>query len=131
MTCIRVNVNRCTCPNMCMCMCMCVCVYRASNQHRDSVASHIGHYDMMSFFAVAQNDAIGRVRYQLLEVCSRHHYTAYVNSTPYFYRLSIIYSSPTHLCYWYCEYRKCCSLVGLPLRDRMTTKITILSIFSV
>mmetsp|Transcript_3759 Transcript_3759/g.6396 ORF Transcript_3759/g.6396 Transcript_3759/m.6396 type:complete len:93 (+) Transcript_3759:107-385(+) len=39
----------------------------ASNQHRDSVASHIGHYDMMSYFAVAQNDAIGRVRYQLLE----------------------------------------------------------------
>ena len=27
-----------------------------------------GHYDMISFFAVAQNDSIGRVRYQLLEV---------------------------------------------------------------
>jgi hypothetical protein len=43
----------------------------ASNQHRDTIASHIGHYDMLSFFAVAQNDSIGRVRYQLLEVCTR------------------------------------------------------------
>lgn len=40
----------------------------ASNQHRDTLASHIGHYDMLSYFAVAQNDSIGRVRYQLLEV---------------------------------------------------------------
>jgi len=39
----------------------------AVNQHRDTLASHIGHYDMMSYFAVAQNDSIGRVRYQLLE----------------------------------------------------------------
>mmetsp|Transcript_12683 Transcript_12683/g.19111 ORF Transcript_12683/g.19111 Transcript_12683/m.19111 type:complete len:91 (+) Transcript_12683:93-365(+) len=39
----------------------------ASNQHRDTIASHIGHHDMLSFFAVAQNDSIGRVRYQLLE----------------------------------------------------------------
>jgi splicing factor 3B subunit 5 len=40
----------------------------ASNQHRDTMASHIGHSDMLSYFAVAQNDSIGRVRYQLLEV---------------------------------------------------------------
>mmetsp|Transcript_46188 Transcript_46188/g.80777 ORF Transcript_46188/g.80777 Transcript_46188/m.80777 type:complete len:91 (+) Transcript_46188:98-370(+) len=39
----------------------------ASNQHRDTLASHIGHNDMLSYFAVAQNDSIGRVRYQLLE----------------------------------------------------------------
>ena len=41
-----------------------------SNQHRDTICSHIGHYDMLSFFAVAQNDSVGRVRYQLLEVNS-------------------------------------------------------------
>ena len=34
---------------------------------RDTIASHIGHHDMTSFFAIAQNDSIGRVRYQLLE----------------------------------------------------------------
>mmetsp|Transcript_2254 Transcript_2254/g.3546 ORF Transcript_2254/g.3546 Transcript_2254/m.3546 type:complete len:92 (+) Transcript_2254:112-387(+) len=39
----------------------------ASNQHRDTLASHIGHSDMLSYIAVAQNDSIGRVRYQLLE----------------------------------------------------------------
>lgn len=40
----------------------------AANQHRDSVASHLGHFDLLSYFALAQNDSIGRVRYQLLEV---------------------------------------------------------------
>lgn len=39
----------------------------AVNQHRDTLASHIGHHDMLSYFAVAQNDSVGRVRYQLLE----------------------------------------------------------------
>ena len=33
-----------------------------------NVASHVGHYDMLSYFAVAQNDSIGRVRYQMYEV---------------------------------------------------------------
>lgn len=39
----------------------------AVNQHRDTLASNIGHYDMLSFIAVAQSDSVGRVRYQLLE----------------------------------------------------------------
>lgn len=39
----------------------------AVNQHRDTLASHIGHHDLLSFFAIAQNDSVGRVRYQLLE----------------------------------------------------------------
>lgn len=38
------------------------------NQHRDTYASYVGHYDMLSYFAVAQNDSVGRVRYQMLEV---------------------------------------------------------------
>ena len=40
----------------------------ACNQHRDTLASHIGHYDMLSYFAVAQNESIGRMRYNMLEV---------------------------------------------------------------
>lgn len=40
----------------------------ATNQHRDSIASHVGHSDLLAYFAVAENNAIGRVRYQLLEV---------------------------------------------------------------
>eukprot|EP00752_Nemacystus_decipiens_P004948 g4501.t1 len=39
----------------------------ATNQHRDSIASHIGHSDLLTYFAVAENNAVGRVRYQLLE----------------------------------------------------------------
>ena len=39
-----------------------------TNQHRDTCASLIGHHDMLSFIAVAQNDSVGRARYQLLEV---------------------------------------------------------------
>jgi splicing factor 3B subunit 5 len=39
-----------------------------TNQHRDTYASNIGHYDILSYMAVAQGDSIGRMRYQLLEV---------------------------------------------------------------
>ncbi|KAL6048637.1 Splicing factor 3B subunit 5 [Balamuthia mandrillaris] len=38
-----------------------------SNQHRDSYASYIGHYPMLSYFAIAENESIGRVRYNLLQ----------------------------------------------------------------
>ena len=40
----------------------------AVNQHRDTNASHIGHYDMMVYFSVAENVPIQRVRYNLLQV---------------------------------------------------------------
>mmetsp|Transcript_26489 Transcript_26489/g.58072 ORF Transcript_26489/g.58072 Transcript_26489/m.58072 type:complete len:92 (-) Transcript_26489:209-484(-) len=39
----------------------------ATNQHRDTMASHVGHYDQLSYYAVAQNESIGRVRSQMLE----------------------------------------------------------------
>eukprot|EP00568_Trieres_chinensis_P013914 CAMPEP_0183319930 /NCGR_PEP_ID=MMETSP0160_2-20130417/64955_1 /TAXON_ID=2839 ORGANISM="Odontella Sinensis, Strain Grunow 1884" /NCGR_SAMPLE_ID=MMETSP0160_2 /ASSEMBLY_ACC=CAM_ASM_000250 /LENGTH=121 /DNA_ID=CAMNT_0025486523 /DNA_START=66 /DNA_END=431 /DNA_ORIENTATION=+ len=39
----------------------------ATNQHRDTLASHVGHFDQLSYFAVAQNESIGRVRAQMLE----------------------------------------------------------------
>lgn len=39
-----------------------------TNQHRDTYATHLGHHDQLAYFAVAQNDAVGRVKYQLLEV---------------------------------------------------------------
>ena len=38
-----------------------------SNQQRDTIASNIGHYDLMSYFAVAENESIGRTRYNLME----------------------------------------------------------------
>ena len=39
----------------------------AVNHHRDSLASHIGHTDMLAYFAVAENESVGRVRYAMLE----------------------------------------------------------------
>ena len=39
-----------------------------SNHHRDTFASHIGHYDLLSYMAVAENEAVARTRYKLLEV---------------------------------------------------------------
>ena len=38
-----------------------------TNQHRDTYASHVGHYDQLSYFAVATNESIGRTRLQFLE----------------------------------------------------------------
>lgn len=49
-----------------------------NNQHRDTLASHIGHYDMLSYIAVAQNDSIGRVKYQLMEVYIINSYYIYI-----------------------------------------------------
>jgi hypothetical protein len=39
----------------------------AVNHHRDSIASHIGHTDQLAYFAAAENAAVGRVRYAMLE----------------------------------------------------------------
>ena len=39
-----------------------------TNQHRDTLSSHISHFDSLAYFAVAQNDSIGRVKSQLLQV---------------------------------------------------------------
>ncbi len=37
------------------------------NHHRDSMASHIGHSDMLAYCAVAEGEAIGRVKHTMLE----------------------------------------------------------------
>ena len=39
----------------------------AVNIHRDSYASYIGHHPMLAYLAVAENESIGRVKYQLLQ----------------------------------------------------------------
>ena len=40
----------------------------AVNIHRDSYASYVGHHPMLAYFAIAENEAIGRVRYNFLQV---------------------------------------------------------------
>ncbi|CAO2172969.1 unnamed protein product [Urochloa humidicola] len=40
----------------------------AVNIQRDSYASYIGHYPMMAYFAIAENESIGRERYNFMQV---------------------------------------------------------------
>jgi splicing factor 3B subunit 5 len=41
----------------------------AVNIQRDSYASYVGHYPMLSYFAIAENESIGRERYEFMQVC--------------------------------------------------------------
>ncbi|KAG5680853.1 hypothetical protein PVAND_010334 [Polypedilum vanderplanki] len=38
-----------------------------TNIHRDSLSSYIGHYDQLSYFAIAENECKARVRFNLIE----------------------------------------------------------------
>ncbi|KAH6919531.1 hypothetical protein HPB50_025316 [Hyalomma asiaticum] len=37
------------------------------NQHRDSYASYLGHFDMLNYFAVVENETKARVRFNIME----------------------------------------------------------------
>nr|XP_058958940.1 splicing factor 3B subunit 5-like [Pocillopora verrucosa] len=37
------------------------------NQHRDSAASYIGHYNLLDYFALVENETRARTRFNLLE----------------------------------------------------------------
>ncbi|KAH9420706.1 splicing factor 3b subunit 5 [Dermatophagoides pteronyssinus] len=37
------------------------------NQHRDTYASYLGRPDMLTFFAIAENESIGRVKFNMME----------------------------------------------------------------
>ena len=39
----------------------------AVNIHRDSYASYLGHHNLVGFFAVAENESIGRTKYNMLQ----------------------------------------------------------------
>jgi splicing factor 3B subunit 5 len=39
-----------------------------TNIHRDSYASHIGHYPRLSYMAMAQNESIHKTKFNLLTV---------------------------------------------------------------
>jgi splicing factor 3B subunit 5 len=38
------------------------------NQHRDSNAAFVGHHSMLSYFAVAENESVARVKFNLIQV---------------------------------------------------------------
>lgn len=39
----------------------------AVNMHRDSFASYIGHHPMLCYLSVAENESLGRVKYNLMQ----------------------------------------------------------------
>ncbi|CAK9305026.1 unnamed protein product [Gordionus sp. m RMFG-2023] len=38
-----------------------------TNQHRDSIASYLGHYDLTNFITITQNECKARVKHNLME----------------------------------------------------------------
>ncbi|KAH7522080.1 hypothetical protein FEM48_Zijuj07G0099800 [Ziziphus jujuba var. spinosa] len=40
----------------------------AVNIQRDSYASYVGHYPILAYFAIAENESIGRERYNFMQV---------------------------------------------------------------
>jgi len=45
-----------------------MCSEWLTNQHRDTYASYVGHPHLLNYFAVAQNESVGRVKYEFLQV---------------------------------------------------------------
>jgi splicing factor 3B subunit 5 len=43
----------------------------AVNIHRDSYASYFGHHTTLQYFALAENESIGRVKYNMMQVRER------------------------------------------------------------
>ncbi|KXS10067.1 splicing factor 3b, subunit 5, 10kDa [Gonapodya prolifera JEL478] len=37
------------------------------NQHRDSYASYVGHHNLVSYFAVAENESVARMKFNFVE----------------------------------------------------------------
>ena len=59
----------------CLCFCFNVVFFLFNfvsewlvNQHRDSAASYIGHYNLLDYFALVENETRARTRFNLLEV---------------------------------------------------------------
>ena len=48
----------------------CCCSYSEwlNNQHRDTYASFVGHHDLLSYFALVDNESRERLRFVMLQV---------------------------------------------------------------
>ncbi|CEM29097.1 unnamed protein product [Vitrella brassicaformis CCMP3155] len=42
-----------------------------TNIHRDTLASHVGHYSRLAYLAVAENEPIARIRFRCLQAIPR------------------------------------------------------------
>ena len=71
-----------------------------THQHRDTLASIVGHPTLTSYLAIADGEAIGRVRFEMTEVS----------------RCGNLFCIVTHL-----KFSVCCNLAALR-REKMTTR---------
>ncbi|RRT74308.1 hypothetical protein BHE74_00004467, partial [Ensete ventricosum] len=62
----------------------------AVNIQRDSYASYIGHYPVLAYFSIAENESIGRERYNFMQV--RHQFHYFFTMGYIFYQLFILQS---------------------------------------
>merc|ERR1711964_500517 len=48
----------------------------ATNIHRDTMASHVGHYSRLNYFAICENEPVARVRHNcmmaMLQPCGKN-----------------------------------------------------------
>ncbi|KAJ6719409.1 SPLICING FACTOR 3B SUBUNIT 5 [Salix purpurea] len=80
----------------------------AVNIQRDSYASYIGHYPMLAYFALAENESIGRERYNFMQ--------GSIISMALHGNMPISLQWGTHM---FARIRKCFCLVVCPQKEKM------------
>lgn len=60
------NFHYCT-AHLCLPLLPCCCSEWATGQHRDSIASYLGHDSIIDYFAMAEGISSGRAKLNLLE----------------------------------------------------------------
>ncbi|KAF9677732.1 hypothetical protein SADUNF_Sadunf08G0138000 [Salix dunnii] len=92
----------------------------AVNIQRDSYASYIGHYPMLAYFALAENESIGRERYNFMQLI-----TALVTvfrltvGKPYVLLESGVVVRNAFFIGFTASLRKCFCLVVYPQKEKM------------
>ncbi|KAI3845173.1 hypothetical protein MKW92_019400 [Papaver armeniacum] len=75
----------------------------AVNIQRDSYASYVGHYPILSYFAIAENESIGRERYNFMQetcdnTCGLVNELSYLSFGPFQISVCFIHLSASHYC---------------------------------
>ena len=84
------------------------------NQHRDSLASYIGHHNLTEFFAVAENESKARIKFNCLQVCVCVCVCVWAGGVSVRWQGMSLTLSTLLV---FCPCRRCCSLVECPLRN--------------
>ncbi len=98
------------------------------NQHRDSLASYIGHPNLTEFFAIAENESKARIKFNFLQVSLSPLYYYHTGGTLFVLMMigeSVVkYVVVSKRNRNYVPYRKCCSHVVFRLKSLKMTKLS-------